>query len=171
MDYSQAFLPKLSSKFEALLLLAGRCYEAEICTIVLLLRCSFIRYSFFAEVKIFSFWPKTIENSKAFRSISFCTHTSSLVIIPQIWDVRVNKQLQHYQAHSGAVNSISFHPSGNFLISASSDNSLKVHVTVNLSNPDTLGTEKSVLIREVSLFQGLQSTQKWNLGRIEHPLK
>ena len=25
----------------------------------------------------------------------------------------------------------------------------------NLSNPDTLGTEKSVLIREVSLFQGL----------------
>ena len=24
----------------------------------------------------------------------------------------------------------------------------------NLSNPDTLGTEKSVLIREVSLFQG-----------------
>ena len=39
----------------------------------------------------------------------------------------------------------------------------------NLSNPDTLGTEKRVLINEVSLFQGYMyvqsSTQKWYLGQ------
>ena len=29
-----------------------------------------------------------------------------------------------------------------------------IYIQWNLSNPDTLGTEKSVLIREVSLFQG-----------------
>ena len=50
MDYSQAFLPNLSSFFEASLLLAGRCYEAEICAILLLLRCPFVWYPF---------WPKS----------------------------------------------------------------------------------------------------------------
>ena len=29
-----------------------------------------------------------------------------------------------------------------------------IYIQWNLSNPDTLGTETSVLIREVSLFQG-----------------
>ena len=33
------------------------------------------------------------------------------------------------------------------------------------TNPDTIGLEESVLIREVSLFQGLKSTQTWYLGR------
>ena len=40
MDYSQAFLPKSSSFFEAFLLLAGRCYGAEICVILLLSKFS-----------------------------------------------------------------------------------------------------------------------------------
>ena len=31
----------------------------------------------------------------------------------------------------------------------------------NPSNPDTIGPEKSVLIREVSLFQGLKGTHTW----------
>ena len=31
----------------------------------------------------------------------------------------------------------------------------------NPSNPNTIGSEESVLIREVSLFQGLKSTQTW----------
>ena len=42
MDYSQAFWLKLRSFFVVFILLTGRCYEAEICTILLLLRCSFI---------------------------------------------------------------------------------------------------------------------------------
>ena len=35
----------------------------------------------------------------------------------------------------------------------------------NLSNPDTLGTEKSVLISEVSWFLGLDCTRTWHLGQ------
>ena len=42
MDYNKAFLPK-SRCFSAVLLLhSGRCYEAEICVILFLLRCPFI---------------------------------------------------------------------------------------------------------------------------------
>ena len=44
MDYSQGFSPKLSSFFVVLLLLAGRCYEAEICTILLLLKIYMYMY-------------------------------------------------------------------------------------------------------------------------------
>ena len=39
------------------------------------------------------------------------------------------------------------------------------HIQWNLSNPDTLGTEESVLISEVSWFQGLKITQTWYLGQ------
>ena len=39
------------------------------------------------------------------------------------------------------------------------------NVQWNPSNPDTIGPEESVLIREVSFFQGLKSTQTWYLGR------
>ena len=35
----------------------------------------------------------------------------------------------------------------------------------NPSNLDTIGPEESVLIREVSIFQGLKSTQTWHLER------
>ena len=42
MDYNKAFLPK-SRRFSAVLLLhSRRCYEAEICAILFLLRCPFI---------------------------------------------------------------------------------------------------------------------------------
>ena len=37
----------------------------------------------------------------------------------------------------------------------------------NLSNPDTLGTEESVLVSEVSRFQGLNCTQTWHLGQLK----
>ena len=49
-----------------LLLLTGRRYEAEIRAILLLLKCSFRWYHFFAEVEIFNFWPKTMDYSQAF---------------------------------------------------------------------------------------------------------
>jgi WD40 repeat protein len=44
----------------------------------------------------------------------------------KIWDIRTNKMLQHYQVHGGAVNSVKFHPSGHFLMTASDDSTLKV---------------------------------------------
>ena len=46
MDYNKAFCPKSRSFFVAFLLLTGKCYEAEICAILLLLRCSFQWYPF-----------------------------------------------------------------------------------------------------------------------------
>ena len=44
----------------------------------------------------------------------------------QVWDVRSNQLVQHYSAHSGPVTSVSFHPSGDFLLSSSLDTTLKV---------------------------------------------
>ena len=44
------------------------------------------------------------------------------------------------------------------------------HVLWNPSNPDTTGPEESVQISEVSLFQGLKSTQTWYLGEEESVL-
>ena len=41
MDYSQGFLIEIEVIFLAVLLLAGRCYEAEFRTILLLLSCPF----------------------------------------------------------------------------------------------------------------------------------
>ena len=66
MDYNKAFWPKPRSFFVVLLLPNGRCSEAEICANLLLLRCSFNKNHFFAEVKIFRFWPKTMDYNKAF---------------------------------------------------------------------------------------------------------
>ena len=44
----------------------------------------------------------------------------------QLWDLRTNQLLQHYRAHSGPVTHLSFHPSGNFLLTSSNDTTLKV---------------------------------------------
>ena len=59
MDYSQAFWLKLRSFFVVFLLLTGMCYEAEICAILLLLRCSFIWYLFFWPQSNILFLPET----------------------------------------------------------------------------------------------------------------
>ena len=47
MDYSQGILPKLRSVFVVLLLNAGRCYEAEICAILLPFRSAVAWYECF----------------------------------------------------------------------------------------------------------------------------
>ncbi|KAF7249649.1 hypothetical protein EYD10_04364 [Varanus komodoensis] len=44
----------------------------------------------------------------------------------KVWDVRMNRLLQHYQVHSASVNCLSFHSSGNYLITASNDSTLKI---------------------------------------------
>jgi len=38
----------------------------------------------------------------------------------------MKKVLQLYEIHTGAVNSVSFHPSGNYLVTGSQEGSLKV---------------------------------------------
>ena len=63
-------------------------------------------------------------------------------LLPEIWDIRVNKLLQHYQSHTGPVNDLTFHPSGNFLLSASADMTLKVNN--NNNNNETTETNKAV---------------------------
>jgi centriolar protein POC1 len=44
----------------------------------------------------------------------------------KIWDVRSQRLLQHYDAHSDAVSMISFHPSGLYLLSSSADSAVKI---------------------------------------------
>lgn len=44
----------------------------------------------------------------------------------RIWDLRKEKMIQYYAAHTGSVNSTAFHASGNYLISASSDETCKI---------------------------------------------
>ena len=58
MAYNKAFLPK-SRRFSAVLLFhSGRCYEAEICAILFLLRCPFIRYHILPKSKFPDFGQK-----------------------------------------------------------------------------------------------------------------
>ena len=58
MDYNKVFLPK-SRRFSAFLLLhSGRCYEAEICAILFLLRCPFIWHYFLPKSKFSDFGQK-----------------------------------------------------------------------------------------------------------------
>ena len=63
MDYNKAFLPKSRCFSTVLLLHSGRCYEAEICVILFLLRCPFIWYPFLPKLKFSDFgqkpWTKT----------------------------------------------------------------------------------------------------------------
>ena len=44
----------------------------------------------------------------------------------KIWDIRSQRLIQHYDAHSGDVNQIDFHPNGRYLLSSSTDSTLKI---------------------------------------------
>lgn len=44
----------------------------------------------------------------------------------KLWDLRSARIIQYYEAHEGAVTDVSFHPSGNFLLSSAMDSTLKV---------------------------------------------
>lgn len=44
----------------------------------------------------------------------------------KVWDVRTNSLIQYYASHTRSVNEVAFHPSGNFLVSASQDATVKV---------------------------------------------
>lgn len=49
--------------------------------------------------------------------------------VARIYDVRALKVVQHYCSHEAAVNRIAFHPSGNYLLTASQDATMKVIVS------------------------------------------
>ena len=53
MDYANFFLH--------IYLLTLRCYRAELCSFMLLLRCPFIQVTFLRKVKIFHFCPKNVD--------------------------------------------------------------------------------------------------------------
>ena len=65
MDYNKAFLPKSRRLSAVILLHSGRCYGAEMRHSVPL-EMPFHMVSFLAKVKIFRFWPKTMDYNKAF---------------------------------------------------------------------------------------------------------
>ena len=44
----------------------------------------------------------------------------------KIWDIRTNKLIQHYTSHTQSINSVAFHPCGNYLLTASNDSTLKI---------------------------------------------
>ena len=44
----------------------------------------------------------------------------------KIWDIRSQRLIQHYDAHSDHVNEIDFHPNGRYLLSSSNDSTLKI---------------------------------------------
>lgn len=46
--------------------------------------------------------------------------------VARIYDVRALKVVQHYCSHEAAVNRVAFHPSGNYLLTASQDSTMKV---------------------------------------------
>jgi centriolar protein POC1 len=48
------------------------------------------------------------------------------LVLAQLWDVRSCQLMQHYPAHSDQVTSISIHASGNYILSASADSSMKI---------------------------------------------
>lgn len=52
--------------------------------------------------------------------------------VVKLYDVRVLKLLQHYGEHSDSVTKISFHPSGKYLLSTSSDSTVKVIFLLNI---------------------------------------
>lgn len=54
----------------------------------------------------------------------------------QIWDIRSKMLVQHYAANAGVVNSVCFHPSGNFLLSTCEDSTIRVSIksmTMNIT--------------------------------------
>lgn len=80
----------------------------------------------FAEIKI-------TKNSAKFTSLDwypsnrYIIATASHDAKVRLFDLRMSKTLQYYHAHTNNVNSVHFHPSGNYLISSSDDSTSKLY--------------------------------------------
>lgn len=68
----------------------------------------------------------SIVNAVAFHPDGTAIASASADQTIKVWDLRTQRLLQHYPAHTESVNCISFHPSGGYLLSGSNDNTLKV---------------------------------------------
>jgi centriolar protein POC1 len=55
-----------------------------------------------------------------------CIASGSMDKSIKIWDIRSQRLIQHYDAHSSQVNEIDFHPNGRYLLSSSNDSTLKI---------------------------------------------
>lgn len=55
-----------------------------------------------------------------------CVAGASLDGTIKVWDTRLSKLIQHYNAHDSAINKISFHPLGCHMASVSNDNKIKI---------------------------------------------
>ena len=62
----------------------------------------------------------------AFHPSDTCIATALTNNSIKFYDLRIHKQLQLYKCHAGEVNSVEFHPDGNYLYSVSSDGTMKV---------------------------------------------
>jgi len=54
--------------------------------------------------------------------VAACSEDNSI----KIWDIRSQRLIQHYDAHSKEVTSIAFHPNGRYLVSSSKDDTVKI---------------------------------------------
>ena len=60
----------------------------------------------------------------------------------EIYDIRARKLQQLYNAHEAPVNSLAFHPSGNYLVSGANDNKIKIYDLLQARVIYTLSGEK-----------------------------
>lgn len=65
-------------------------------------------------------------NSVRFHPDGTCVASGSSDKTVKIWDIRSQRLIQHYDAHSAEVNEIDFHPNGRYLLSTSHDSTIKI---------------------------------------------
>lgn len=89
---------------------------------------------FVHDLRVYDSQPtkKVTKRGLKFTCLDWYPNNKNLVAISshdaciRIFDLRSDKALQYYNAHTGPVNHIEFHPSGNYLISSSDDGTSKI---------------------------------------------
>ena len=71
------------------------------------------------------FYLKAQANYVEFHPSGTCIAAGLANGVVKIYETRMKKVLQLYEIHTGSVKSVSFHPSGNYLVTGSQEGSLK----------------------------------------------